>query len=313
MLIINDKYKNNKMYDGNSPKFGITVKGTDYIVKLSKDNGMTVYCEYIASKFIKKLGIMCHDVEIGLYSGSYMGQEKQNEVVDVIRDFTSGTSYTLHTFGDTNQSSEDTILPKEYTYDDIVYMIDKHLKMTDKNKQEAKEMFWDMFICDAILANRDRHKRNWGYLSNGVSYRAAPLYDNGSSLFPDVNRVIGQYINNETRKDFLYQRVYAFPACLLMRVREDAKTNVTRPFRTNYAEMFSDLRINKIFADRVKRIKCLYSDEWVFNTMRSIVENLPIDLVYKRFYIEIVTLRYKCIVLREKFNKSYNTVEGWLV
>lgn len=312
MFRVNDKFRNAKIYDGNSPKFGITVKGIDYIVKFAKDKGMTVYCEYIASKFISKLGIPCHEVELGIYDGSYMGEIKHNEIVNVMKDFTSGTSYTLHTFGDTGQTSEDTILPKEYTYDDIVYMIDKHLKMTDKNKQKAKEMFWDMFICDAILANRDRHKKNWGYLSNGVSYKVAPLYDNGSSLFPDVNRVIEQYKNMATKKEFLFQRIYTFPACLLMRVREDPKTKVIRPFRTNYAEMFSDLRINRLFADRVKYIKSKYSDKWIFNTIKSIVEDLPIDISYKRFYIEIVTLRYKCIVLREEFNKAYNTVEGWL-
>lgn len=312
MLKITDSDRNAKMYDGNSPKFGVTIGDTDYIVKLSKDNGMTVFCEYIASNFITALGVPCHAVTIGAYTGKYMGQVIKDAYVSVIKDFTSGTPYTLHPFGDTQQSSEETLLPKEYTYDDVVDMIDKHLKMTVSSKKEAKEMFWDMFICDAILANRDRHKHNWGYLSDGKTYKAAPLYDNGASLFPDVYKVIQQYINAETRQEFLRQRIYEFPACLLMKMKEDRKTKVIRPCRTNYAEMFSDLRVSRLFAERVRKIKTRYTDRNVFEIIYDIVMPLPLDLVYKRFYIEIVTLRYKCIVLREDFDKAYRKVEDWL-
>lgn len=312
MLNITDNDRNNKMYDGNSPKFGVTLDGTDYIVKLSKDGGMSVFCEYIASKFITALGVPCHEVAIGTYLGNYMGRNINKEFVSIIKDFTSGTPYTLHPFGDTNQSSEDTLLPKEYTYDDVVYMIDKHLKMSDSSKQEAKRMFWDMFICDAILANRDRHNRNWGYLSDGKTYKTAPLYDNGSSLFPDVYRVIQQYVDKDSRPEFLRQRIYDFPACLLMKVKEDRKTKVVRPCRTNYAEMFTDLRINKLFAERVRHIKANYTDRDVFNIIKNIVSPIPLDMSYKRFYIEIVTLRYMCIILREDFAKAYKTVEDWL-
>lgn len=312
MLTVTDSNRNNKMYDGKSPKFGVTINGVDYIIKMAKDSEMTVFCEYIASKFISALSIPCHAVEIGQYTGNYMGRTLNNEYVSIIRDFTSGTPYTLHSFGDTNQSSEDTLLPKEYTYDDVVYMIDKHLKMSESNKQEAKRMFWSMFICDAILANRDRHNRNWGYLSDGKNYKIAPLYDNGSSLFPDVHKVIKQYESETSRFEFLRQRVYDFPACLLMKEKEDRKTKMVRPCRTNYAEMFTDLRINRLFAERVKWIKSGYSDRKIFEIIKTIVIPLPLNATFKRFYIEIVTLRYKCIVLREDFDKAYKTVEGWL-
>lgn len=64
-----DKYRNEKIYNGNSKKFGITWNGSDYIVKLSKeDNDMSVFCEYIASSFIAALDVMCHEVRVAAIS-----------------------------------------------------------------------------------------------------------------------------------------------------------------------------------------------------------------------------------------------------
>lgn len=301
IINVTDSLKNNKTYNGNTRKFGITINNKDYIVKFAKDNDMSVYCEYVASNFIRTLGIPCHLVLLGTY---------KNEIVDIIEDFTSGTDLTLHSFKDTKQSSEDTeIGNKEYTYDDVLYLIDKHLKMTDKNKEDAKKQFWNMFICDAIIGNRDRHWGNWGYLihhSNGLGYRFAPLYDNGAGLFPGVNKVINEYISTETRKEFLRQRIFDFPASLFKIRKPD------RPYRSNYEKMLSDLRVNKILAQQVKLFRNNISYEQVFNSILQFCIQLPLEYCYKRFYIEIVTLRYMCIILRIDFSKSYKIVEGAL-
>jgi len=300
MVIIDIKNSqiNNRIYNGNTRKFGITIDNKDYIVKFSKNNDMSVYSEYIASNLIEKIGIPCHKVMLGKYKGA---------LVNVIEDFTSGTNMSLHSFKDTKQSSEDTELNvKEYTYDDILYLIDKHLKMTYTNKMEAKKQFWNMFICDAIIGNRDRHWGNWGYLKpldDSYNYKIAPLYDNGAGLFPGINKSIGQYINIETRKQFLYDRVFVFPASLF-KIRKSDKA-----YRSNYAEMFSDLRINKIFAQQVKEIRRKIGYKRLYYLMHTICSDLPLDYCYKRFYIEIVTLRYMCIVLRLDFDKSYKELE----
>lgn len=304
MVHILDNMKNGKAYDGNTVKFGISLNNYDYIVKFPKEP-LSIYCEYIASRFIKRLGILCHDVYLGDYKVG-----KDYIIVDVIKDFTSGTSLTLHSFKDTKQSSEDTdVEDKEYTYHDVLYLIDKHLKMTDSYKAEAKNMFWDMFICDSILANRDRHWGNWGYLSNGRYYRFAPLYDNGSCLFPNVDNMIYQYENSKTRKRFLYERIFVFPASLFKMKRHDGIK------KTNFYEMYKDLRINKVFASRVKLIKDKFTSKDIFNIMCDICLNdkdlYNLEYKYKRFYIEIVTLRYKCIILREPLDKAYNEVENW--
>lgn len=286
---------NSKIYNGNTRKFGITIDNTDYIVKFPKDNDMSVYCEYIASAFIRGIGISCHEVVLGKYRGV---------VVNLIKDFTSNTNLSLHSYKDTKQSSEDTeIGDKEYTYDDILYLMDRHLKMTEAAKKEAKEKFWDMFICDAILGNRDRHWGNWGYLSDGSYYRFAPLYDNGAGLFPGVNKVIHQYKDVTTRKKFLYDRVFIFPASLFKIRKPD------RSYRSNCAEMFKDLRINRVFAQRVSLLKKNTNPQQVLNLMNEICSTVPLAMEYKRFYAEIVTLRYMCIILRQNFERSYQWVE----
>lgn len=294
MFVVNDLYRNGKFYNGNTYKFGITYSGTDYIVKYPKGDDMSVYCEYIASMFIKQIGIPCHTVQLGVHN---------NIVVDVITDFTSNTKLTLHSFKDTKQSSEDTDLSfKEYTYKDVVYLISKHLKMDDASKEYAIVQFWNMFICDAILGNRDRHWGNWGYLADGDKYTIAPIYDNGACLFPDVNRVISEYTQNP--KAFLYDRVFVFPASLFKVRRPD------RAYRSNYNEMFSDLRINNVFASSVKKFRESITWQHVFNIMVSIVEPIPnLHPVYKRFYIEIASLRYGCIVLRSNYDKLFLEVE----
>ncbi len=50
----------------------------------------------------------------------------------------------------------------------------------------TKEIFWDMFIVDALIGNTDRHNGNWGFLLNNKTKEIsfAPIYDCGSCLNP---------------------------------------------------------------------------------------------------------------------------------
>lgn len=297
MLDVTCLPKNGKTYNGTTKKYGVTIDGVDHIVKFRKegDDDTSVYCEYVASALFRGIGVPCHEVSLATCGG---------DVVDLIRDFTSGLDVSLHSYKDTKQSSEDTdIGSKEYTYEDILYLIDRHLKMTEDAKEEAKGRFWDMFICDAIAGNRDRHWGNWGYLSTGQGYVAAPLYDNGACFFPGVSGVLNQYMDRETRRQFLYDRVYVFPASLF-RIR---KTD--RSYRSNYANMFSDLSADSLFEERVVRIRKQVSSRDIFEKMWKICETVPLPAGHRRFYIEIATLRYMCIVLRMDFGKSYGMLE----
>ena len=157
------------------------------------------------------------------------------ELVVMIKDFTNdGTE--LRTFEDIGESSIDTdINSKEYTYDDVIDVINKHIKLDDENKDKFIKSFWEMFIVDTILANRDRHSGNWGYIINPFGkYEFAPLYDNGGSLFPSVLGKLKEYADESTRRQFLKDRVYIFPASLFKIYSDNSKTVK----KTNYYEVF---------------------------------------------------------------------------
>lgn len=53
---------------------------------------------------------------------------------------------------------------------------------------DAKVALQKMIVCDDVLANRDRHWRNFGLIRNveTLECRVAPLFDSGSSLWSDV-------------------------------------------------------------------------------------------------------------------------------
>lgn len=60
---------------------------------------------------------------------------------------------------------------------------DKLLVSQYRLSKEAFLDFWaKAFAFDCLISNTDRHAENWAVISNGNSFRMAPLYDNGSSL-----------------------------------------------------------------------------------------------------------------------------------
>jgi hypothetical protein len=48
-------------------------------------------------------------------------------------------------------------------------------------------------VCDYILANRDRHLRNFGIIRDvdSMQFRIGPLFDSGAALWNDVNTLVG--------------------------------------------------------------------------------------------------------------------------
>lgn len=291
-----DSMRNFKQYDGNTLKFGITYENENYIVKFY-DAGLEqkVYSEYVAQRFIQGLGISCQYVWIGFYNGVK---------VNIIKDFTNNSS-VLHSFKDTRQSSEGTDLQnKTYTYKDVIDLIEKHTKMQEVNKNKMITQFWDMFICDAILGNRDRHHGNWGYLKlkgRQTDYIPAPVFDNGGSLFPDLSRKISEYSIKGNELKFLLDRAEKFPESLFRIERSDGSVK-----RTNYYEMLSNLDFNDTLKNEVYQIRKNVG----YNGIRKIaigILNSAGDLipdVYKSFYLRIIELRYLHIIERMDLKKA---------
>lgn len=296
-----DSYRNNKIYNGVSDKFGITYGYADYIIKRSKGpDDLSVITEHVASSLIRDFGISCHKTNMATYN---------YELVVMIKDFTNDGA-ELRTFEDTGESSIDTdINSKEYTYDDIIDIINKHIKLDSENKDKFIKSFWEMFIVDAILANRDRHSGNWGYIIDSFGkYEFAPLYDNGGSLFPGVLGKLKEYADRSTRKKFLKDRVYTFPASQLKVYSDDSKTVK----KTNYYDVFTELlKTNNVFKEVcenfIERVDRIFYKALDKNINCIVTGKHPtVDILLRNFYIDIITLRYRCIVKQEDFDTVYN-------
>lgn len=291
---------NRKRYDGTTDKFGITVKNQDYIVKMQKltesNEYSDIYSEYVAQRIIEAVGIPCHEVWIGQYD---------TKLVSILKDFTNN-DYKLRTYGETKQSSEGTeIENKAYTYDDVLYMIDKHTKMSKSNKDETIRRFWQMFIMDAILGNRDRHRGNWGYLMHNNECMPAPLFDNGASLFPDLGKRIGDYKNSiacGTERQFIAERSEKFPAQQFQMKRIDGTIK-----KTNFYETFSNIDKYDILKRETDNIKNQIGFDKLFNIAYNlVVTTSEIPQIYKRFYVIIVCVRYLHIIERMDIDKAYD-------
>ena len=72
-----------------------------------------------------------------------------------------------------------------------------------------KDRFWDTFVADALTGNWDRHNGNWGFLYDSVNdtMTLAPVYDNGSCLYPQADPDIMRSVleNRENRDARIYQ------------------------------------------------------------------------------------------------------------
>lgn len=79
------------------------------------------------------------------------------------------------------------------------------------DSEKLRERFWDMFIVDAFIGNWDRHNGNWGFLynTNTDEVTIAPVYDCGSSLYPQADEEMMQEILKN--KNELNHRVFDIP------------------------------------------------------------------------------------------------------
>ena len=191
------------MFSGAEKKFEIIIKGHRYIVKFQKNSEVGLIfnhiSEYLGSHIFQSVGIPVQETSLGTYDG-------QNVVV--MKNFI-GPEETFVAFNGVGESSleRDKEL-YQYTYEDITSMLRENMKST--NVTETIDRFWDMFIVDALIGNFDRHGGNWGFIKHNNKYRIAPVYDNGSSLYPRLNtdEKIAEVLASEEE---INQRIYQFP------------------------------------------------------------------------------------------------------
>lgn len=159
--------------------------------------------EYISSFVFSSVGLSCQETILGFYK---LNNVKRISVL--CRDFeTNGFRFcdflslsnqviARKTFG---HSTELTDILEIFSSQDLIPY------------SEIVKFFWETFVVDAFLGNWDRHNGNWGYLYNLETgeNKIAPIFDNGSSLFPQADEKIMKLVMSN--KSELYRRVYDIP------------------------------------------------------------------------------------------------------
>lgn len=266
--------KNNKSYTGSEEKFGITINNENYIVKFRKNSETGLLnnhiSEHIGSNIFNLLGEQAQITIIGLYN--------DREVV-VCKDFNlEGEIFTP--FNDVGESSleRDREL-YQYSYEDIIRMLEENKKNT--HIAQTIDKFWNMFIIDAFIGNFDRHGANWGFIKKDNEYRLAPIFDNGSSLFPRRNNdelLKEIFIDEEKLKEITYK----YPTSQI-------KLNNRK---SSYYEVINSLQ----FEECNNALKRIYSRIDMSKIKQFIESLVMISNLQKQFYIKILDYRFKNII-----------------
>lgn len=275
------RYPNgNRYYSGAERKKSILINEKPYLVKFQKNSreGLRFnhISEYLGSHIFALLGIETQETILGTY---------KTEHVVVIQDFLREDEVFVP-FNDVGDSSLEQDKEKyQYSYEDIIEILQDNIKLT--NVEQTIDLFWDMFIIDALIANFDRHGSNWGFIKKDNKYRLSPIFDNGSSLFPQLNtdEKIETVLENQEEIDM---RIYKFPTS---QVKYKGK-------KSSYYEIISSLAFeecNHALIRIVERVD--------FDKINKLIDSIEtISETRKKFYKIILEQRYKKILL-EPYNE----------
>lgn len=265
-------------YGGSEKKLGILINDKRYMLKFQKN---TVFgkrnnhlSEYIGSKIFELIGLPVQKVYLGTY---------KNEQVVACKDFINEYEQFVP-FNDIGESSIDVdFFKNQYTYENIMYMLEENKKIT--NVLETISMFWDMYIVDAFIGNFDRHGNNWGFIKFNNNYKIAPIFDNGSCLYPQMTdeNQMQLIINSIEETD---KRIYHYPTSQI-KIENQKSSYYDVIYSTRYEECNKALKrvYNKIEIDKIY----------------SIIDDIEnISDIHKKFYKHMIKERYEKIL-----KKSY--------
>lgn len=263
------------MFSGAERKFEIIIDGNRYIVKFQKNSevGLTFnyVSEYLGSHIFQSIGIPVQETFLGTYDGKN---------VVVMKNFLEPEDALVAFNGVGESSLERDKELYQYTYEDITAMLRENMKST--NVEETTDRFWDMFIVDALIGNFDRHGGNWGFIKRDNKYRIAPVYDNGSSLYPKLNTddKLEAVLASE---DEINERVFKFPTSHIK----------VKNRKSSYFEVISSLQFEAC-NDALKRIVPRIN----FGRINTIIDEIEgISEVRKHFYKSMLQHRYDKILM----------------
>ena len=265
-----------RYYAGSEKKIGIIFNHEPYMLKFAKHNSLgekrnNVFSEYIGSHIYQLIGLNCQETILGYY---------QEEIVVACKDFLSPGS-TFTPFNDVGESTIETNKELyQYSYQDIVKLLSSNKKLT--NVEETISSFFDIYIVDALIGNFDRHGANWGFIKKDHKYTLAPVFDNGSSLFPNLidEEEMQRITNNEEE---INERIYEFPTSQIKLVGK----------KSSYFAVISSLKYQEINQALLRIFPRIDLDEII-----AFINAVPlISKTQREFYKIMLTSRYQKILL----------------
>ena len=272
-----------KAYGGaNGSKISIVYNNELYMLKLpthSSKNPNISYTNSCTSEFLgchifNMLGLNAQETILGTYD-----YHNKTRVVVACKDFAKPGTIVLDFASIKNQIIDSTSNGYGTDLEDILDTIEKQNVVDSKI---LREHFWDMFIIDAFIGNWDRHNGNWGFLynQNTDQIEIAPIYDCGSSLFPQIDdELIKKIINSKSEMN---ARVYDFPTSAILKNGR----------RINYHKFITSLEneeCNKAIKRIVPKIK--------LDNINELIEETPtLSYLQKDFLKKILKLRKELIL-----------------
>ena len=276
------KYElNGKYYGGSEKKEGIKIDGKDYMIKYQKQTAFgkrnNHISEFIGSHIFELCGFRAHK--------TYLGYRNGEQVVACMDFNVEGKQFVP--FNDIGESTLDQDKETyQYDYEDIMQMLRDNSKLTDV--QETISMFWQIYIMDALLGNFDRHGANWGFMKENNCYTLAPVFDNGSCLFPNLVDE-AEMLEIIESKEETEKRIYRFPTS---QVKLNGK-------KSSYFDVINSLRFEEC-NDALGNVMMKLD----MTRILQFLEEVPlITNVQRSFYRHMITARYDKI-LKTSFERK---------
>ena len=209
-------------YGGSDRKRGlISPEGNRYLIKYAETHTRkndldtsyvnNVLAEYLSSHILQICGYNVHETILASYKG---------ELVVGCKNFTSRDEKLIE-FG--------RFLRKHYDSGELDRVPDieqiRHVLWTDEMLSPYAEKLWHSYWCrfigDALVGNFDRHMGNFGYLVSEAGLGLAPIYDNGSTLFPALSEHGMDEVLSDERE--ILKRTLLFPKAALTVNREKVR------------------------------------------------------------------------------------------
>lgn len=268
-----------RVYDGaNGKKICVIYDNERYMLKfqsVAKNNPAMHYSngclnEHIASSIYHTLEINTQETFLGTYCG---------KTVVACKDFCNSGEKIVNFAMIKNACIDSSLNGYGTELNEVLESIEEQQLY---NPEKIKSHFWKMFAADAFLGNFDRHNGNWGVIINEQTRetRIAPVYDNGSCLYPQLTDSQMEQILKDRNE--LENRLFVFPNSALKIENK----------KINYFNFLSE-------TDNIDCINALlYVAEHIdMDKIQKVLEHIPMTSIQRLFYSTMLEERKEHIIL----------------